>query len=527
MNMIEKKLSQWQGRIKLRTLALWVMIPLCVIAGLFTFPIMRFMDNLSDFSMSLRTRLVPQIVNTQATFVNLESLNRSLNTLKYSVDTERARHAYIDSWSVVMESLYDRPEKTQTVLYRMAYDVEELWKVRQALDAVRGQVFNDWQTLYMYGVSLHAYTNSDARHHDQSVFLNYETTTRFSFQEEIRVSFESFYNEHRALCKSGPSNVQEICRLMSMTKERLSEHFSQMQGLSDKFYQKIRHIDEHMIDLTEQLSSLEIHSSMKMVDEVSDLSRYVKHAITFFAVLFFIILALLVLLVVFVLWPLTRLSSIGRDFRVSMKRPSCLPMSIVYEIQEMIQLMPLLFADIEQKHQQAEALTEHNEKLANENKQDALTGIANRRILDTVRQEGVKAGNAVLMFDLDHFKSINDTKGHPFGDFVLQTVAQVLRQHLNRNDLLCRYGGEEFCAVLHEVNQEQARLVAERLVKLIRVTHVVSPEGIECDLTMSVGVSLALSPADSLTLDELIDQADKALYEAKSSGRDRVCVFEA
>ena len=527
MNMIDKKLSQWQGRIKLKTLALWVMIPLCVIAVLFTFPIIRFMDNLGDFSTSLRTRLIPQIVNTQATFVNLESLNRSLNTLKNSVDSERARHAYIDSWSVVMESLYDRPEKTQTVLYRMAHDVEELWEVRQALDAVRSQVFNDWQTLYMQGVSLHAFTGTDARHHDQSVFLNYETTTRFSFQEEIRQSFESFYNEHHEFCKVQQSNVQDICRTMTVTKDRLSDHFTQMQGLVEKFYQKSRHIDEHMIDLTEQLSSLEIRSSMSMADEVSDLSGYVKHAIVFFAVLFLIIFVSLILLVVFVLWPLTRLSSIGRDFRINMKRPDYLPTSIIYEIQEMVRLMPLLFADIERKHQQAEELTEHNEKLANENKLDALTGVANRRILDTVRQAGVKAGSAVLMFDLDYFKRINDTKGHPFGDFVLRTVAQLLRQHLNRHDLLCRYGGEEFCAVLHDVTQEQAQTVAERLCQLVRVTHVVSPEGIECDLTMSIGVSLVLCEADSLTLDEMIDQADKALYEAKSSGRDRVCVYEA
>jgi diguanylate cyclase (GGDEF)-like protein len=131
------------------------------------------------------------------------------------------------------------------------------------------------------------------------------------------------------------------------------------------------------------------------------------------------------------------------------------------------------------------------------------------------------------MFDLDHFKRINDTKGHPFGDFVLCTVAKLLRKHLNRADVLCRYGGEEFCAVLNHVNAQEARSVAERLNALIRASHFMSPEGEETTLTMSIGVSSVWNATSRLTLDELIDQADRALYEAKASGRDRVCVYEA
>ena len=528
MNTIEKKLSQWRGRIKLKTVALWVMIPLCVVAGLCTFPILRFMGELGDFSSSFRSRLVPQIVNTQATFVNLESLNRSISVLKYSTDNERARRAYIDSWSVVMESLYDRPKATQDLLYRLASDLDGLWEVRQSLDAIRSLVFNDWQSLYTSGVTLHALTHTDALEHDKAVFLSYETTTHFSFHEKLRESADVFYQNHRALCRGADSAiVGNACQAMKMNKQGLDEHFNRMQTLTQELNHKIKHIDEHVIELTKKLSSLEIHTSMSMADDVSELSVWVKHVIVFFSVLFALMFVSVILLIVFVLWPLTRLSAIGRDFRLNMKRPDRLPTSIVYEIQEMIRLLPLLFADIEQKHEETSRLEEKNAQLANENMLDALTGVANRRILESLQVEGLKDGTAVLMFDLDHFKRINDTKGHPFGDFVLCTVAKLLRKHLNRADVLCRYGGEEFCAVLNHVNDQEARSVAERLNALIRSSHFMSPEGEETTLTMSIGVSSVWNATSRLTLDELIDQADRALYEAKASGRDRVCVYEA
>ena len=528
MNTIEKKLSQWRGRIKLKTVALWVMIPLCLLAGLCTLPILRFMGDLGDFSSSFRTRLIPQILNTQATFVNLESLNRSIAVLKYSTDNERARRAYIDSWSVVMESLYDRPKATQDLLYRMADDLNGLWEVRQSLDAIRSQVFTDWQSLYTSGVTLHALTHTDALEHDKATFLSYETTTHFSFHEKLRDSADAYYRDHRALCRGADSAlVGTACQAMKATKLRLDEHFTGMQTLMQQLNQKIKHIDEHVIELTEKLSLLEINSSMSMVDDVSDLSLWVKHAIAFFSAVFAFMFVSLILLIAFVLWPLTRLSAIGRDFRVNMKRPDRLPTSIIYEIQEMIRLLPLLFADIEQKHEETSRLEEKNAQLANENMLDALTGVANRRILESIQVDGLKDETAVLMFDLDHFKRINDTKGHPFGDFVLCTVAKLLRNHLNRADVLCRYGGEEFCAVLNHVNAQEARSVAERLAALIRASHFMSPEGEETTLTMSIGVSSVWNATSRLTLDELIDQADRALYEAKASGRDRVCVYEA
>lgn len=158
---------------------------------------------------------------------------------------------------------------------------------------------------------------------------------------------------------------------------------------------------------------------------------------------------------------------------------------------------------------------------------DALTGVPNRHFLN--QQIGALGRGpqrqqmlAVLMIDIDHFKRLNDRYGHPVGDACLREVARVLLQALVRpGDLLARYGGEEFIALLHQADAAGAQVVAERLreaVESLRFEHLDSPAGV---VTVSVGVASALV-SDPAGADRLLRQADKALYEAKCAGRNRV-----
>jgi diguanylate cyclase (GGDEF)-like protein len=129
------------------------------------------------------------------------------------------------------------------------------------------------------------------------------------------------------------------------------------------------------------------------------------------------------------------------------------------------------------------------------------------------------------MADIDHFKTINDRYGHLVGDQVITQVAQVLRSLLNEGDLLCRYGGEEFCILLTNLNVDQAMGFAENVRKLIQANcgQAVIP-GENVRITSSFGVaSLAFGGA---TLAELIKQADQALYMAKEAGRNKVARYD-
>lgn len=163
---------------------------------------------------------------------------------------------------------------------------------------------------------------------------------------------------------------------------------------------------------------------------------------------------------------------------------------------------------------------------------DALTGLPNRRAFDhqlAACLAGASSGTAprpcLLMMDLDHFKRINDTYGHPFGDQVLRAVAQVLQTLVREPALAARVGGEEFAVLLPDTALDQAQAMAERLratVAASRVRRKGHDEPIE-RITLSLGVA---SWRRGDAAEAFIDHADRALYTAKAAGRDRVWVSD-
>jgi len=172
--------------------------------------------------------------------------------------------------------------------------------------------------------------------------------------------------------------------------------------------------------------------------------------------------------------------------------------------------------------------------LARKAQLDAVTGLWNRAYFDTRLANAIADADrhehpvALIMVDVDHFKNVNDTYGHPFGDMTLRRVGESLAEGLRPSDVLCRYGGEEFGIVLGDTTTEEAQQAAERLRMHLMVL------GLECrnepvPLTASFGVagSDLLGEDEPLTGERLVKMADDALYEAKHTGRDRVCVWSS
>jgi diguanylate cyclase (GGDEF)-like protein len=171
-----------------------------------------------------------------------------------------------------------------------------------------------------------------------------------------------------------------------------------------------------------------------------------------------------------------------------------------------------------------------NERLRFSSEHDPLTGLSNRRYFNErvlAVDGGRPAGGCILLADLDHFKRINDTYGHPAGDAVLAVMSQRLSAALRENDKLVRWGGEEFLAVLGPMSPAQADLMAERLLLAVR-REPVSWNGQMIQCTISIGYAnfpMAGSATD-ISLESAISLVDKALYEAKRRGRDRACVIK-
>lgn len=161
--------------------------------------------------------------------------------------------------------------------------------------------------------------------------------------------------------------------------------------------------------------------------------------------------------------------------------------------------------------------------------QDALTGLYNRRYLDTILVETIRHAQdnqrlmGIIMLDIDHFKNFNDTYGHETGDAMLASMGSFLVLHIRDNDIACRYGGEEFIVLLPDASVEDTRKRAEEFRTGIKQVHI-SQTTHHSSIQVSLGV--ACYPQHGTTPDALLRSVDRALYRAKAEGRDRVAVAD-
>lgn len=165
------------------------------------------------------------------------------------------------------------------------------------------------------------------------------------------------------------------------------------------------------------------------------------------------------------------------------------------------------------------------ESLEYEATSDSLTQLSNRRHFDVwfmnelIRARSYRLSLSLALIDIDHFKNVNDTYGHPCGDKVLQQVAGVIRRNTRGSDLVARYGGDEFAVVMTSADKRQASGYAENIRRVVEELRIELP-GDTVSVTVSIGISEF--PQDGETMKELLEASDIALYEAKTSGRNRI-----
>jgi diguanylate cyclase (GGDEF)-like protein len=207
------------------------------------------------------------------------------------------------------------------------------------------------------------------------------------------------------------------------------------------------------------------------------------------------------------------------------------------ELQDLLEVQKHLNSELSEKSQMLDEaydeLRDVNDKLAHQANTDDLTGLANRRNFNRLIEHEYrrcirgKQPLSVLMSDLDNFKAFNDHYGHLEGDECLRIIANVFRQVFCRStDVVARYGGEEIVVVLPDTDQDEALKLAETLrtsVKELQLPH--AGNGSYNIVTISVGC-VSLIPSVTESVDSIIQKADKALYDAKDLGRNRVCSFE-
>ncbi|MGW8192728.1 MAG: GGDEF domain-containing protein [Desulforhopalus sp.] len=187
----------------------------------------------------------------------------------------------------------------------------------------------------------------------------------------------------------------------------------------------------------------------------------------------------------------------------------------------------LVFLRLETMLKERQGMEEELKIFANT---DPLTQVYNRRrFLEYLEDEisrfiRYNRPASLLMFDIDHFKNVNDTHGHQAGDMVLREVARTCKDILRDTDIIGRYGGEEFVVFLLETDKHHALQVAEKLRQTVEKL-VIHQNGEAISVTISIGIAL-FEITNDLNRDVLINRADKALYEAKDSGRNRIVCYQ-
>ena len=161
---------------------------------------------------------------------------------------------------------------------------------------------------------------------------------------------------------------------------------------------------------------------------------------------------------------------------------------------------------------------------------DRLTGVVNRQALlaalfaEVERASRYERPLCVAFVDIDHFKAVNDSYGHASGDIVLRGVAQTIAENLRASDLIGRYGGEEFMLILTETDVEEGAALSEKLRKLVERLQF-SVEG-NTALSVTISIGIVGGSGQKLRMDDLVRDADAAMYSAKSLGRNQTYIFE-
>ena len=187
-----------------------------------------------------------------------------------------------------------------------------------------------------------------------------------------------------------------------------------------------------------------------------------------------------------------------------------------------------LFRELEMINQNVRHYIDLTDQLQQLSNKDELTGLANRRHFDQALETELRRtarhhhALSLIMLDIDHFKRLNDTYGHPFGDLCLQTFAKILQQCGRRSsDLVARYGGEEFMLLLPEISLEESHAIAEQILTRTAALELTANNGDRVHMTVSAGMLYLDSPSAGGT-DALLRSVDKALYKAKADGRNRI-----
>lgn len=514
-------------RIGIRTLGLSIMSVMLVLL-VFQVYMLSTLQRIESMANTVAREYLPNILQRQQFLLNIEHMRLNASQMRHAVNTHQLQQASTSLRMLLADAGFGNAG-FKPVLDKVYPLLDELTASRLALfqlvEDVRRQ---EWRFLLALG-RLAEHTGWDE---DQSPLLAAPQPQQPQYLSLLTgvYSFtaDSVTQLFAACRRHGEEHPGEHkpCGEIEQAWKRISAKQKELGRYQEHFNLLIKDIDQVLVGLSVEASSVEARSIYEGMEAIDDETRQIRNIFTVLGIgtaLF--LLFLFVALQQQIFLPLRRMTEILRDMRGG-KGLEQLPKTCIEEIIDIIDILPSLHTYLNDLHQRSGQLEQERERFAGLSLTDDLTGLGNRRALDlAIQRDRQTNALAVLMVDVDNFKLYNDTLGHLAGDVALQTVARMVKQSCARAaDKTFRYGGEEFVGLLVATGREGAMAVAEGLREAVEKLHIPHPGLQSGILTISVGVA-SREQGDIAHVEELLAHADIALYAAKNSGRNRVCHY--
>lgn len=472
---------------------------------------------------------LPNILTSQRSLINTENLRRYIETIYSATDPLIRREALYNALALATESVFERDS-------RFAEQYTSATALIRTLAAAKERAFTEEEALAHGQLQLASSLSLLTLH--SGLKENLSPVPRMQHLTSLRdhKRLESLRNEGLtalapffALCE--PNAVTSIleadCANFQQSWTRVDNAWLAQAQAEQDARLVWRQLDDLLRELSDITSSTEAELTYNAMEHISHEAEGAQ--LTFYiscAMIFLILMTATFLLHRNLIFPLLMASRYMRAIHDKNDTVS-LPSVRIRELQEMLNMLPVLHSYIDELSARSGFLEQEKDKFMTLSLLDGLTGVANRRSFDIrFGSTDHETSLAILMIDVDFFKLYNDTYGHQAGDNALISIARAIRKGLLRaTDGVFRYGGEEFCVLLPGADEESAMMVAARIqaqVHELNIPH--TPSTVAPILTVSIGV--ALRPAAScLCNSDILLHADKALYSAKLSGRNSINLF--
>lgn len=489
--------------------------------------------NVSKNAEKTTEELVPYILKAQKAFINIDNLRFLMAEIRESTKYTAARNAFYSAQTILIDMGRSSGAMTASDRSELQRQLQMFWYKRLRLEGLRSRYMDDLSEIVISGLEISTGENNER---SRAFFLECLRNMTMGFgnasiitEEEIsairrmgsavttRCRFDGRERGLEKPCK----RFEESFRKISITGSEIQENLIEFNVIYD-------YLRGQLNNMILEASSYENKSISSYLNEKQQFSERAEIV----AVVCIIVLILLQLVIYQLVKGvlLNPMNLIVRLMRIAMSRqhkPKNFPKSSrVTEFNEIFGMLEKTFDNLYQSQDEVKQSNKNYLKLLDVSLRDELTGTLNRRALENFisRNAMIPSGLCVMMVDIDHFKHFNDERGHQYGDYILKLIAATLMNSLSEksNDRVFRFGGEEFVIMVQSIESRMRKPIAERLCERVRALQIPNSANDSGFLTVSIGCSTVTTGDSSESVTSLISQADMALYEAKSLGRNRV-----